>query len=126
MKTVHNTNKLITRNEHFTHMINEDNCIVCGLGTIIKNNKSGFLECDTCGNSDDYIISDAQEWKYSQDNNQQNMIKCQQIDPLLPKSSMSTMIGGNGFNNMKRIHKWNNMPYQERSLYNIFQKIILL
>jgi len=100
----------------------DDTCIKCGLGTILKNSKSGFMQCDTCGNTEDIIISDILEWKCYPDN--QNQVRCDQpIDPLLPKSSMSTMIGGRGFGGIKRIHKWNNMPYHERSLYNTFQKI---
>jgi len=101
----------------------DDACIKCGLGTILKNQKSGFMQCDTCGNSEDIIISDMPEWRYYSDNNS-NPIRCgQPVDPLLPKSSMSTMISGRGFCGIKRIHKWNNMPYHERSLYNTFQKI---
>lgn len=101
-----------------------NSCEKCETGNMLTNDKSGYMECDTCGHSENVIISDMPEWRYYADNNSQNVVRCgQPIDQLLPKSSMSTMIGGRGYAGMKRIHKWNNMPYHERSLYNTFQKI---
>ena len=50
------------------------------------------------------------------------------INNLLPKSSIGSVIGGTRKDNidMKRIRMyqmWNAMPYDERTLWNIFEKL---
>jgi hypothetical protein len=50
------------------------------------------------------------------------------INNLLPKSSLGSVIGGGKKDNidMKRIRMyqmWNAMPYDERTLWNIFDKL---
>ena len=101
----------------------KSNCPDCMLGSLVQNSSSGYTECDTCEYTDTIIITDDPEWRNHADSNV-NQTRCgRAIDPLLPKSSMSTMINGNGFQGLKRVHQWNNMPYHERSLFNSFKQM---
>lgn len=50
------------------------------------------------------------------------------FNPMLPKSSMGTIILAGSFHGdemkrIKRYHNWNVMPYDERSRYHVFDKI---
>ena len=51
------------------------------------------------------------------------------INPLLPKSSMGTTmsyVNNSKFKALSRLHQWNQMPADERSLYEVFKKIDVL
>lgn len=43
------------------------------------------------------------------------------IDPLLPKSSMSSYLVGSGYQNIKKLQIWNRITPKERSLLNVFE-----
>lgn len=108
--------------------IKQNICSNCKSDQLITNNRSGYVICKSCGCVDKEVINVSQEWRYygSEDNKSTDPTRCgRPIDPLLPKSSMATTIGGSGFHNIKRLHNWTSMPYNERSLYNIFEKIKL-
>jgi len=103
-------------------------CKRCGkLHTMCSDYSSGTLVCKNCGlvfESD--IMDDTPEWvgtgeDYAVSN--PCRVGCP-INPLLEKSSLSTMIQGtktNGF--MKRLHSQISMNYIERSRYHIFEEI---
>jgi len=103
-------------------------CKSCGiLHTMCADYASGTLVCKNCGvviESD--RIDDTPEWAGSgEDYSRSNpcRVGCP-INPLLEKSSLSTMIQGtrtNGF--MKRLHSQISMNYVERSRYHIFVAI---
>lgn len=53
----------------------------------------------------------------------------QPINPLLPKSSLGTFISpfyNYKYKSLARIHKWNQMPPDERSLYEVFKRIDIM
>ena len=55
----------------------------------------------------------------SDDSKQSDPSRCGcPTNPYLPKSSLGTMIASKNLN-LTRIHQWNSMPYNERSLLNI-------
>lgn len=98
-------------------------CPECLTGNVISNKKSGYNECDNCEYTDDIIITDEPEWR-KYDTNSEHKVRCgAAINPNLPKSSMSTLISGRGFGNIKRIQKWNSMPHHERSLNEAFKQM---
>ena len=73
------------------------------------------------------IIDGGAEWRYygsedSKCNSDPN--RCgMPVNPLLPKSSFSTIINGSGGEEYRRLHKWNSMTYSERSLIKVFNLI---
>lgn len=97
------------------------------LHTMCSDYSSGTLVCQNCGvilESD--IMDDTPEWVGSGEdyaNSNPCRVGCP-INPLLAKSSLSTMIQStrtNGF--MKRLHSQISMGYVERSRYHIFESI---
>ena len=99
-------------------------CERCQEHTMIKE-ALGY-ECHSCGYVGDIIIDHGADWRYygASDSRAYNPTRTGNIiNPLLPKSSMGTYIGGNKYNSIQRLHTWLSMPSKERSLWNIFNKI---
>ena len=73
------------------------------------------------------IIDHNQEWRYygSEDSKRpSDPTRCgMPINPLLPNSSLGTIINGNGYEVYRRLHKWNSITYKERSLIKVFNTI---
>ena len=91
-----------------------------------KGNKEGYIVCTECGIHNGNIIDHTAEWRYygSEDSKSSDPTRCGgPINPLLPKSSMGTYIGGNKFGSLQRLHSWNAMPSDERSLWHVFEDI---
>ena len=80
--------------------------------------------CRGCGTVNGPLIDYGQEWRYygSNDNRSSNPSRCgMPINPLLPKSSMGTILKGWGNEKYRRLMKWNSVEYREKSLMDIFK-----
>lgn len=105
-------------------------CGECDVGYMTQDYRKGISECTSCGYmEDDVSISSNQSgcvWsEISSDMDSGNKYGLP-TNPLLPISSMGTLMGGGGgvnYNGVRRIHGWTTMPYHERSLYEIFRQI---
>jgi transcription initiation factor TFIIB len=112
-------NKMI-RNDEFL-------CSSCDSPNMFKDDLG--YECRDCGVVGDIIVEEGAEWRYYGVNDTRGYNPTRTgniINPLLPKSSMGTFIGGNKYSNIKRLHTWKSMPSSERSLWLIFKKITRL
>lgn len=96
---------------------------------IITDSENGTKVCSNCGVVIDDIIDTSAEWRYygGEDTNSSDPTRCgNPVNPLLPLSSLATHIGGNFSNkfiSIKRIHRWNAMPTNERSRWTVFNEI---
>lgn len=106
-----------------------DCCEKCkGIQLIIDEGQNICLECNTVQSR---IIDVTAEWRYYgiDDSRDGDPTRCgMPSNDLLPKSSLGSIIGGRKGDNrdMRRIRMyqmWNSMPYWERTLYNIFDKL---
>jgi transcription initiation factor TFIIB len=89
--------------------------------------------CKNCGTVNSKVIDLGAEWRYygCDDNKLNNPTRCgMPTNDFLPKSSLGTVIGlensAKNYYHMSRIrkyHMWNSMPYKERSLYNVINKL---
>lgn len=109
--------------------INENNitkCTSCGSGDIVKEVDDGTINCMNCGEIKKILLISSQCDKnlYGSGDNRSDPSHCgNNINPLLPKSSLGTIISGKGSNMLKKIHNWTSMPYKERSLWHVFEEI---
>ena len=107
---------------------NNNICQNCNSENIINNTNTSSIICNNCGYIQKQIIDSSQEWRFfgSSDTKNVNPERCgMTIDPLLPKSSLGTIISGNSsnFSAIKRFHYWSSMPSEERSLFIVFNRI---
>lgn len=99
-------------------------CKYCDAESMVKGDLG--YECQDCGIVGDIIIEQGAEWRYYGVNDTRGYNPTRTgniINPLLPKSSMGTFIGGNKYSNIQRLHTWQSMPSNERSLWIIYKKI---
>jgi len=109
---------------------NQTDCEHCNKKNTIQYNGETLI-CIECGVFHSEKISDEQEWRYYgySDTKYTNPIRVGlPTNKLLPVSSLGTNIAYSRdyrFNKIKQYHKWNSMPYKERSLWQIFYKITI-
>lgn len=101
-----------------------DLCEFCNENTLIYDEN---VVCTSCGMINSMIINNNQEWRYygSEDSKRSSdPTRCgMPINPLLPNSSLGTIINGHGYEVYRRLHKWNSITYKERSLIKVFNTI---
>jgi transcription initiation factor TFIIB len=104
-----------------------DNCSSTHL--IIDEGAHVCLDCKTVQSR---VIDAGAEWRYygADDSRSGDPARCGlATNDLLPKSSLGSVIGGCRGDNrdMRRIRMfqmWNSMPYWERTLYSVFDKLL--
>ncbi len=109
----------------------EDEDIVCACGSKLILVEDSMQICGTCSSIIGKVIDNTAEWRYyGSDSKSDDPSRCGlPTNELLPKSSLGSMIGGNRFGsnfNIRRIRQyqmWNAMPYNERTLWNVFDKL---
>jgi len=93
--------------------------------------EDGQNVCQDCCMVHSRIIDCGAEWRYYgvEDSRGEDPTRCgMPVNDLLPGSSLGSMVGGNRYDNrdMSRIRQfqmWNSMPYWERELYRVFEKL---
>jgi len=89
--------------------------------------------CKECGTIQSKNIDLGAEWRYygADDNKNSNPTRCgMPTNVFLPKSSLGSIIGNENMSKnyyqlsrIRKYHMWNSMPYKERSLYNVINKL---
>lgn len=105
-------------------------CYICKSKNLFTDFKDGIIVCTSCGAvNEDNLIDESPEWNFGAEDSifGKDPSRCGcPINPLLERSSMSTLIGkggGSKFWLMKKIHQQNSMDYVERSLWHVFEYI---
>jgi len=101
----------------------ENICMECESENIIFEQSSGTYNCKDCGNVVVQYIDKSPEWNTFDDNGTDATRCGAPTNIFLPQSSLGTKIGGKGAARMKMLQKWNQMPYKERSLYQVIKDI---
>ena len=104
-------------------------CDVCGALDFIVD--EGQNICTNCKTIQSRVIDTTAEWRYygADDSRDGDPTRCgMPTNDLLPKSSLGSVIGGRRGDNrdIRRIRMyqmWNSMPYWERTLYAVFDKL---
>jgi len=109
----------------------DDGDIICSCGSKLIVVEDNMQICGECSSIIGKVIDNTAEWRYyGGDSKNDDPSRCGlPTNSLLPKSSLGSMIGGNKFSNnfdIRRIRQyqmWNAMPYNERTLWNVFDKL---
>lgn len=104
----------------------EIKCENCGSKNFMKYNNEKII-CEECNLVAENIIDYSQEWRYygSNDNKRSSdPNRCgAPSNPLFKKPSLTTCIGGRGFEKFKKLNMWNGLTYEERRLIQTLNKI---
>jgi transcription initiation factor TFIIB len=93
---------------------------------VFQDSVNGYKICTNCGLVLSHLLENDAEWRWygAHDSKGLDPTRCGiPVNPLLPKSSMGTYIGGNKYGSLQRLHSWNAMPSDERSLWHVFEDI---
>jgi transcription initiation factor TFIIIB Brf1 subunit/transcription initiation factor TFIIB len=109
-----------------------DDGTVCQCGSTDMIIEDTMQICKQCCAVVGCVIDNTAEWRYygAEDNRDSDPSRCGlPTNSLLPKSSLGSMIGGCRSDNhdimrIRMWHLWNSMPYNERTLLNVFSKIL--
>ena len=104
-------------------------CENCG-GSHIQVEEGAFVCCD-CNFMQARVIDNGAEWRFygAEDSRGDDPTRCgMPTNNLLPKSSLGSMVGGRWNDNrdnrrLRQFTMWNSMPYWERTLYYVFEKL---
>jgi transcription initiation factor TFIIB len=98
-------------------------CYKCNNDNIIEDTSHGNIVCAGCGDIISNLVDSHAEWRQYDDDNKGSSNRCSlPISKLLPQSSSATSIGGCS-SRVKTLHAWSLVPYNERSLKEVFDKI---
>ena len=117
----------LTKHDEQEHVPETNECPSCFQQTVCLDSVNGTMVCTSCGCIvEQDVIDQSAEWNYNSDDvTRKDPSRCGcPINPLLEKSSMSTMIqysATNGF--MRKLHNQMSMNYVERSRYHVFEDI---
>lgn len=109
------TKQQTVKNDTCPHCLKKD--------TIVEDKSMGIMVCNECGQVVCSSLMDhGPEWRNYDDGDDSG--RCgMSFNALLPQSSLGTTIGGYRNSRIKIIHKWNAMPYKERSLNEVLNEI---
>ena len=105
-------------------------CDACGSTNIIVD--EGAHICMQCTIVQSRVIDNGAEWRYygADDSRDSDPARCGiATNTLLPKSSLGSVIGSSRGDNrdirrIRMFQMWNSMPYWERTLYSVFDKLL--
>ena len=126
---VNNHENVNANNDDITYeTTNHLECINCK-GNLVFD--EGNYVCTDCSIIQQSMITSEQEWRYYGDGDTKSVNPNRvgmATNKLLPQSSLGSMIGNGNcysyeFHKIKQYHKWNAMPYKERSLWAIFSQL---
>jgi len=109
----------------------DDEVLVCGCGSTKIVVEDCMQICAECSSIISKVIDNTAEWRYyGGDSKCDDPSRCGlPTNSLLPKSSLGSMIGGNKYSSnydirlIRKYQMWNAMPYNERTLWNVFDKL---
>ena len=121
----------IKKEEHIDNGINNTDVIkcYCGCEDFIKEDNMNI--CTKCSSIVSNVIESGAEWRFygNDDNRDGDPSRCgMPTNNLLPKSSIGSMISCGYKDNIdirriRMFQMWNSMPYDERTLWNVFDKM---
>ena len=102
--------------------INSNLCQECNSQNVIVDLK-GATVCQDCGIVQGFILDKNPEWINGDDGGNENDRCGNATSYFFPQSSLGTNIKSHKYDKVKMVHDWSQMPYKERSLYEVFQYI---
>jgi transcription initiation factor TFIIIB Brf1 subunit/transcription initiation factor TFIIB len=123
---------LLMKDLQITEEVNTDEePQICNCGSTKIVVEDCMQICALCSSIIGKVIDNTAEWRYyGGDNKCDDPSRCGlPTNSLLPKSSLGSMIGGNKYSSnydirlIRKYQMWNAMPYNERALWNVFDKL---
>lgn len=100
----------------------ENLCISCKSNKLVIDNTKGYLVCQDCAVINEEFLDKNHE--FNGDINGTSRYGCPS-NYFFPKSALGTKISSKGFNRLSAIQRQGQMPYKEKSLMEVLERIQL-
>ena len=103
---------------------NDYTCRYCEESSLSE--EEGVVVCTSCGYENDIVITTSQEWRSFSDSapGKDDPSRCgMPVNPLLPQSSLGTVISGKGSQSYRKLQLQNAMPSAEKTLWEAIKNI---
>ena len=100
----------------------ENSCISCKSTKLVIDNTKGYLVCQDCAVINEEFLDKTHE--FNGDINGTSNYGCP-TNYFYPKSSLGTKLSSKGFNRLSAIQRQGQMPYKEKSLMEVLDRIQL-
>jgi transcription initiation factor TFIIIB Brf1 subunit/transcription initiation factor TFIIB len=97
-------------------------CISCKSDQLIIDNTKEYLVCEECGVINKYFLD--KNIEYSNEPNKNSRYGCPS-NYFFPKSALGTKISSRGYNRIAVLQRQGQMPYREKSLLDVLERIQL-
>ena len=101
---------------------NSEKCISCKSYNLVIDNAKGYLVCKDCGVINEEFLDKNHE--FNNDINGTTRYGCPS-NFFYPKSALGTKITSKSFNRLSAIQRQGQMPYKEKSLMEVLERIQL-
>jgi len=101
--------------------INKNICISCKSSKLIKDNSKGYIVCQDCAVINEECLDKNIEFS-NELNNSNNRYGCPS-NYFFPISALGTKINAKGYNRVAYLQRQGQMPYKEKSLYEVLERI---
>ena len=106
-----------------TVKIKDDTCIECNSTKIYIDNESGTKICEDCALSIEFKLDSNPDWNSINSTDDSNSRCGCPTNIYFPNSSLGTKVQNGKYSKISILEKWSNMPYKERSKYEVFKYI---
>lgn len=98
-------------------------CPNCGSDELYNDSIEGILVCSECGLKIKELLDSSPDWN-SINTTDNNNSRCGcPTNYYFPKSSLGTKVSNGKFSKISILEKWNQMPYKERSTFEVLKYI---
>jgi transcription initiation factor TFIIIB Brf1 subunit/transcription initiation factor TFIIB len=99
---------------------NDNKCISCKSNKLVIDNAKGYLVCQDCAVINEEFLDKNHE--FNGDINGTSRYGCPS-NYFFPKSALGTKISSKSFNRLSAIQRQGQMPYKEKSLMEVLERI---
>jgi transcription initiation factor TFIIIB Brf1 subunit/transcription initiation factor TFIIB len=103
--------------------IDVNKCRECNSSNIYIDNRYGTKICEDCALTLDYKLDSSPDWNSVNSTDDTNSRCGCPTNIYFPNSSLGTKVQNGKFSKISMLEKWSNMPYKERSKYEVFKYI---
>jgi transcription initiation factor TFIIIB Brf1 subunit/transcription initiation factor TFIIB len=112
----------IKKNDEYILKPTDNVCMNCGSQKFLFDSTNTFRICEDCGVQNKEMLNENPEYSGDGAKDECSRYGCP-TNHFYPKASLGTKITSRGYSRLSYIHNQGQMPYRERSLFTVLEKI---
>jgi len=112
----------IKKEDAYILKLSDNSCLNCGSNNFVFDSTNTFRICEDCGVQNKELLNENPEYSGEGAKDECSRYGCP-TNHFYPKASLGTKITSRGYSRLSYIHNQGQMPYRERSLFTVLEKI---